>query len=322
MSQQSWRQNTFFLLLHSARPRQWIKNFALYAALVFSGFFFYAPDNEAPYFVTVTIAFVVFSLLTSAIYIINDIVDAEADRLHPFKSKRPIASGQLPIPIAVYAVIVCLCAVLLASFWFTPFFQLMLLTYFFLQILYAKVTKHIPILDVLTIAAGFLVRVYAGAVVVNLHTNVWFLLTVISASLFLAVGKRQSERTLLKGKEADLGGTRKTLKHYSERLLDQYTGMFANATWLTYSLFAFQLENITPQGSFLRLFTILPKTLQSQKLLMLTVPVVIFGVMRYLQLVYEDNEGESPEKVVLRDVPLITAIVLFAMITMTVIYLL
>jgi 4-hydroxybenzoate polyprenyltransferase len=309
-----------YLLLKSARPRQWIKNFAMFAALIFSGFFFYLPFNEPPYFVIVTYAFVIFSLLTSSIYIINDIIDVEADRLHPFKSKRPIASGQLPIPIAVYAVCVCLALVILGSLWLSPFFQLTLLAYFLLQILYATYTKHIAILDVLSIAAGFLLRIYAGAVVVDLHMSVWFLLTVISASLFLAVGKRQSERTLLKGKE--MGETRKTLKRYSQRLLDQYTAMFANATWLTYALFAFQRERVVPEGSFLRVFTILPKTLQSQKLLMLTVPFVIFGVMRYLQLVYEDNEGESPEKVLLRDKPLLWATFIFGAITMVVIYVL
>lgn len=313
-----------YLLFKSARPRQWIKNFALYAALVFSGFFFYMPANEPPYFFTVTFAFFIFSLLTSAVYIVNDIIDVDADRLHPTKKKRPIASGALPIPIAVYAVIVLLATVLFCSLWLTPFFRLTIFAYLLLQILYTTKTKHIAILDVLTIATGFVLRVYAGAVVVNLHMNVWFLLTVISASLFLAVGKRQSERTLMEGKEQgkDLGETRKTLKRYSQRLLDQYTGMFANATWIAYALFAFQGGTITPEGSFLRLFTNLPKTLQSQKLLMLTIPFVIFGVMRYMQLVYEDHEGESPEKVILRDRPLLLAVFLFGLVTMIVIYVL
>src|SRR5258708_7489401 len=260
------KPNVFYLLLKSARPRQWIKNLSLYAALVFSGFFFYIPPNALPYFVTVTIAFFIFCLLTSSIYIINDIIDVEADRLHPFKKKRPIASGELPIPVAIYAVIVMLAVIPLISVVLqSVFFDLTILAYFLLQILYATKTKHIAILDLLSIAAGFLLRIYAGAVVVNLHLSVWFLLTVISASLFLAVGKRQSERTLLKGKE--IGETRKTLKRYSERLLDQYTGMFANATWLTYAIFTFERESVQPEGSFLRVFTVLPKTLQSQKLL-------------------------------------------------------
>lgn len=315
------KNSTLYLLIKSARPRQWVKNFALYAALIFSGFFFSSSADQFPYFLTVTFAFVIFCALTSSIYIINDIIDIEVDRMHPFKKKRPIASGALPVGVAIYAVCLALAFVILASlFLHNPFFDLTLIAYFCLQILYAVKTKNIAIMDVLSIATGFVLRVYAGAVVVNLHMNVWFLLTVISASLFLAVGKRQSERTLLIGKE--VGETRKTLKRYSQRLLDQYTAMFANATWLTYAIFTFQRESVQPEGDFLRVFTNLPKTLQSQKLLMLTVPFAIFGVMRYLQLVYEDNEGESPEKVLLRDRPLLIATFLLGLITMIVIYVL
>ncbi len=316
---------TIFLLLKTARPRQWIKNLALYAALVFSGFFFYIPGNGRPYFWIVTFAVLTFCLLTSAVYIINDIIDIEADRLHPFKKKRPLASGKLSIPIASLAIFLLLAAVIFFSLFLHPFFRITIMGYFLLQILYATVTKHIPILDVLSIAAGFLLRIYAGAVVVNLHMDVWFLLTVISASLFLAVGKRQSERTLMTGKKFDesykeLGDTRKTLRNYSQRLLDQYTAMFANSTWLTYALFAFQRDNIQPEGDLLQVYSWLPRTLQSQKLLMLTIPFVIFGVMRYLLLIYEDNKGESPETVLLRDKPLLATGFLFAGVTLVVLY--
>ena len=307
-----------YLLLKSARPRQWMKNLAMYAALVFSGFFFYVPGDDIHYFFTVTFAFITFSLLTSAVYIINDIIDIDADRMHPFKKKRPLASGELPVQVALGSVIILLISVLGLSLFLHPFFRLTITAYLCLQLLYATYTKHIAILDVLSIATGFLLRIYAGAVVVNLHMSVWFLLTVVSASLFLAVGKRQSERTLMSGHE--MGGTRKSLKRYSQRLLDQYTAMFANATWLTYALFAFQRESTAPEGNFLQVFSLLPRTLQSQKLLMLTVPLVIFGVMRYLQLVYEDNQGESPEKVITRDQPLLTAVFLFGVVTMVVLY--
>ncbi|HYD35375.1 MAG TPA: decaprenyl-phosphate phosphoribosyltransferase [Vitreimonas sp.] len=307
-----------FLILRTARPRQWIKNLALYAALVFSGFFFFTPQEGLPYAVTVTYAFGIFCILTSSVYIINDIIDYEADAKHPFKKKRPIASGKLPIPVAVFTAIAGLTMVFFLSLWLSGFFRLLILSYLCLQVLYAKVTKHIPILDVVSIATGFLIRIYAGAVVVNLHMSVWFLLTVVSASLFLAVGKRQSERTLMAGKV--LGETRKALKGYSERLLDQYTGMFANATWLTYALFTFQNEVVRPDERLADFYTILPRTLQSQKLLMLTLPFVIFGVMRYLQLVYESNEGESPERVLLSDKPLLLTTFMFGASVMVVIY--
>lgn len=320
------RNSLPYLILKTARPRQWIKNVAIYAALVFSGFFFYVPPNGQPYFYTVTFAFLIFCLLTSAVYFINDIIDVEADRNHPFKKKRPIASGALPIPVAIVTAATLLGMVFLLSFYLSTFFKFLLFAYLVLQILYATNTKHIPILDVVSIATGFLIRIYVGAVVVNLHMSVWFLLTVVSASLFLAVGKRQSERTLLEGKEygtgKELGDTRRSLKRYSQRLLDQYTGMFANATWLTYALFTFQSEVVRPDERLVGLYTILPRTLQSQKLLMLTLPFVIFGVMRYLQLVYEKNEGESPERVLLNDKPLLATGFLFGLSVMVVIYLL
>jgi 4-hydroxybenzoate polyprenyltransferase len=314
---------SLYYILKSARPRQWIKNFAIYAALVFSGFFFYDPSDGMSYFVKVTIAAVIFCFLTSSIYIINDIMDFDADRNHPFKRKRPIASGKLPIPIALFASVVGLSIVFLASLWLPFFFRVMVAAYLALQLLYAKKLKHLAILDVVSIATGFLIRVYAGAVVVDLHMSVWFLLTVISASLFLAVGKRQSERTLLSAiSESEIGETRATLKRYSQRLLDQYTGMFANATWLTYALFTFMDPTSRPGERFATFYGLLPRTLQSQKLLMLTIPFVIFGVMRYLQLVYEDNQGESPERVLLRDKPLLTTVFLFGISVMIVIYVL
>jgi len=312
-----------YLILKSARPRQWIKNFAVYAALVFSGFLFFDPVDGSPYFFKVSLAFIIFCFLTSSVYIINDIIDVPADKMHPFKKKRPIASGQLPVPIAIFAAGAMLAVVILLSLWLSIFFKFLILGYFFIQMGYAKYFKHIPILDVAIIASGFLIRVYAGAVVVNLHMSVWFLMTVISLSMFLAVGKRQSERTLLSSiAQESLGSTRKILKRYSQRLLDQYTAMFATTTWLTYALFTFQNQLTVPDSNLTSLYTILPKTLHSQKLLMLSLPFVIFGVMRYLQLIYESNQGESPDKVLLNDKPLLTSVFFFGLSVLFIIYVL
>jgi 4-hydroxybenzoate polyprenyltransferase len=298
-----------------------MKNLATFAALFFSGFLFSTTAEGSSYFLTVLFAFLIFCLLTSSVYIINDLIDAPADRNHPFKKKRPIASGKLSPPIAIFGAGICIMSVVFLSLWLTLFFKLLIFFYLILQIFYAKYFKHIPILDVSSIATGFLIRVYAGAVVVNLHMSVWFLLTVISASLFLAVGKRQSERTLLSGQsESLMGSTRKILKRYSQRLLDQYTGMFATATWLTYALFTFQFENLAPKGEAAQIYEFLPKTLHSEKLLMLTLPLVIFGVMRYLQLIYESNQGESPERVLLNDRPLLITVFLFVIISFLIIY--
>ncbi len=309
-----------YLLLKSARPRQWLKNLSLYAALVFSGFFFYSPEGEWSYFLTVSYAVFIFSILTSSVYLMNDILDLEQDRKHPFKRKRPLASGELPLPVAFFAVAAGLLLVFFLSLWLSNYFKLMIFAYLGLQLLYVKYFKHIAILDVGSIATGFLIRIYAGAVVVNLHTSVWFLLTVLSASLFLAVAKRQSERTLLSSRDRSIGETRTSLKRYSQRLLDQYTGMFGTATWLTYALYTFQRPVTAPSTELMHFYSLVPQTLRSQKLLMLSIPFVIFGVMRYMQLVYEDNQGESPERVIFRDKPLMGTAAILGIIVMFVIY--
>jgi 4-hydroxybenzoate polyprenyltransferase len=308
-------------ILISARPLQWIKNITLFAPLVFSGFLFYDPTDGPAYFWIVVQAFIIFCLTTSAVYIINDILDIKSDQRHPVKKHRPIASGDLTIPAALFTVAAVFFTVFYLSLSFTPFFQLLILGYVSLQILYSLKLKKLPILDVLVIATGFLIRIYAGAVVVNLHMSVWFLLTVISASLFLAVGKRQSERTLMK-EQADL--TRESLHKYSRRLLDVYTGMFANATWLTYAIYTFETQSASvglASERFPRLYSLLPRALHSQKLLMLTLPLVIFGVMRYLALVYEENKGESPEKVLVKDKTLLATVFSLVIISIIIIYL-
>jgi len=315
-------ENTLiYLLLKTSRPRQWIKNLSVYAALIFSGFFFAIQQDGTPYIWTVTNAFIIFSLLASSVYVVNDVLDAEADAMHPFKRKRPIASGKLSKKTALIYAVFCLIATVLLAWPYSSFFKFFVVSYFLLQMLYSKYLKHIPILDVWSIATGFLLRVYAGSVIVNLHMNVWFLLTVISASLFLAVGKRQSERTLLQNVEhSKLGATRKILTRYSERLLDQYTGMFATATWLSYGLFTFESNVYRPSRELEFVYTMLPNALHSKKLLMLSLPFVIFGVMRYLHLIYEKNEGESPERIILSDWPLLTTLFLFGLTVMSIIY--
>lgn len=314
--------NSLFLLIKSLRPKQWLKNLAVYAALIFSGFFFYQEQGKAPYFIIVSYAFLIFCVLTSTIYLINDLIDIESDRKHPFKKNRPLASGQLPVPIAVFSIVTGLAIVFFLSLGLPTFFKFLVLAYFALQVFYSVKLKQYAIFDIISIALGFLIRVYAGAVVVNLHMNVWFLLTVISVSLFMAVGKRQSERTLLS--ENHMEFARISLKKYSQRLLDQYTAMFATSTWLTYAIFTFQ--SYTGQGvnllyeKFPELYFVLPKTLQSQKLLMLTLPFVIFGVMRYLQLIYEENKGEAPEDILLKDKTLLTTVFSWFLAVIFVIY--
>ncbi|MBU0978473.1 decaprenyl-phosphate phosphoribosyltransferase [Patescibacteria group bacterium] len=314
----------FFALIKAVRPLQWVKNASLFAALLFSGFLFYQPLTGPSYFLIVTWATILFSILASSVYLINDVVDIEVDRHHPFKKNRPIASGALPVPVALFASMLGLSFVFIASLRLQPFFLVLVILYVVMQVLYAKFLKHIPILDVVTISTGFLIRIYAGAIVVNLHMSVWFLLTIISASLFLSVAKRQSELTLLNNNATLLlGSTRKILTRYSQRLLDQYTSMFATATWLTYALFAFQNQNFQSSNpKYAEIYTVLPKSFHSEKLLMLSLPFVIYGVMRYLHLIYEKNRGESPEKVLYSDKPIFIDATLFVVVVFFVIYVL
>lgn len=304
----------FIALLKTTRPRQWLKNLALMAALVFSGFL-YVPGM----FLQTILAMAAFTLLSGGVYIFNDLVDIKADRLHPFKKKRPLAAGELPIPIAITAVIVFVFVSLAWMHTLSYFLFLTGLTYFLLQIAYTGYLKKIPIIDVLMVASGYVLRVYGGAFAIEAHMDVWFLLTVISASLFLAVGKRRGERTLLLG-AGITANVRDTLKTYTDDLLNLYTTMFATSTWLTYALFTFNQPKIVPRGRVLTFMSMLPKTLISEKLLMITVPLVVYGVMRYLQLIYENNEGESPERILLSDRPLMVTIAIWGVLTIGLLY--
>ncbi|PIW08011.1 decaprenyl-phosphate phosphoribosyltransferase, partial [Candidatus Collierbacteria bacterium CG17_big_fil_post_rev_8_21_14_2_50_45_7] len=271
-------------------------------------------------FAKVVWAFGLFCLLSSATYVFNDIVDIRSDRLHPFKKKRPIASGEIPIELAIFLFIFLAGLSLWLGLSTSTFFLGVMGAYFVMNIMYSLWFKKVPILDVFIIAAGFVLRVYAGSFVINVHMDVWFLLTVVSASLFLAVGKRRSEMTLLTGAGIEAKQLRSTLVHYTPELLGAYTSMFANTTWLTYALFSFLHPPFTAEGKVLKLFSLLPRTLLVDKWLMATVPVVIFGVMRYMQLIYEKNEGESPHKVIMSDKPLIATVMLWGVMVVVILY--
>lgn len=245
-------------------------------------------------------AFAIFCLIASTVYLFNDLADAPQDRLHPIKCRRPIVSGKLPFPVAVFLAVTGFFLTLFLAFNFSFFFFMICLCYFILQMAYSFYLKQIAILDVLIIAAGFILRVWAGAVAVNAHISVWLLLCITSFALFLAVGKRRCELTLLAGLATQ---HRKALLFYPEKLLDVYTSIFATATWLTYALFTFSQPTALELGKSLPIMADLPQALVAQKWTMLTVPFVIYGVMRYVQLIYE-GKGESPEEVFFSDRPL------------------
>ena len=295
----------------SSRPKQWLKNLSLYAALVFSG---YLLDTQK--FLLVTMAVVIFSLLSSAVYLLNDVVDISQDRLHPFKRFRPIASGELSVPLALTAAIAGFSLSLFLAANLSFFFFLACLVYLLLQIAYSFSLKNVAILDVLIIAAGFILRVYAGALVINVHLSVWFLLCVTSVSLFLSVGKRRAELAILAEQAPK---HRKTLGLYPSALLDDYLSMFASSTWMSWALFTFFEPAPTPHP-ILALLGV-PLTFSGVgKWLMITIPVVVYGIMRYLKIIYEGNRAQSPESVLLSDKPLLASVLIWGILIVGIIY--
>ncbi len=299
-------------LIKALRPRQWIKNFAVFAALIFSGTLL-DPTNQ----LRALGAFFLFCIFSSATYLLNDCFDIERDKLHPFKKKRPIASGLLPVPVAIGLALLLIIIFLPFSYKLSPAFFFASFTYLVMQLFYSGFLKHIILIDVLVIAAGFVLRVYGGVWAIDAHLNVWFLLSVTSFALFLAIGKRRSERTLMEGQASS---HRETLLHYPENLLDSLTTMFATAAWLTYAFFAFLQPPIQARQSFSNIFGSFELPFTEAKYLMATVPIVIYAVMRYLYIIYEKKEGESPERVILSDTPMLTTCVIWLVLVIGIIY--
>ena len=308
--------NTIISAVKLLRPRQWIKNLAVFAAITFSGHLF-DPDI----FQKALLGFFAFCGLSSATYVFNDFFDINKDKLHPFKKFRPLPHGDLPVKLALGIAIVLTISSLLLGFFVTPAFFILGLVYLVLQFLYSAFLKTIAILDILIIATGYILRVYAGEAASGFHISVWLLLTMISLSLFLAVGKRRSELTLISNiKAVRIGDIRKTLSHYSERLLDMYASIFATSAFVSYALFTF-LEN--PKGVRLGISILLPDFLPAffqRKWLMITIAPVVYGLMRYLQDIYEKSEGESPERVLLSDKPLLISVIIWFILVVGIIY--
>lgn len=306
----------YYYILKLLRPRQWIKNFALFTALILGGQLF-----EIDAFTQVSLGFISFCLLTSSTYIVNDILDLKKDKLHPFKKARPIASGKIGVREAIVIFIVILSLSLFIAREVGNGFFLMALLYIILQLLYSFVFKAIEIFDILFIAAGYILRVFAGEIITGYHLSVWLLLTTISLSMFLAIGKRRSELTLLRAYTGVRATEiRQSLSHYSEQLLAAFIVIFATSTFIFYSLFTF-LEN--PQGVRLSLNFFLPDILPyflQRKWLMVTIIPVVYGLMRYLQDIYEKQEGESPDRVLLSDKSLLTSVIIWGFLVIFIIY--
>ena len=298
------------ILIEALRPNQWIKNLAVFAPALFTGQLF-----NPVVFASAFSGFLIFCALSSASYLLNDVIDLPYDRLHPDKKNRPVASGRILVSRAMETMIFLSFIALIASFFVSIPFLLVALTFFFIHILYSLYLKKIAVLDILTIALSFFLRVFAGEVITGFHLSIWLTLTVVFLSLFIASCKRRSELEL-EGEK-----TRPTLANYRMRLLDFYTSTFATATILTYSLYTFLgIEQSSFLGPLRMLVALAFPNFEGRKLMILTVPFVLYGIMRYAQLIYEKPVGEKPEMLVTQDRPLIASILLWGTAVALIIY--
>lgn len=302
--------NLIWQTIRIARPIHWVKNLALFAAILLTGTLF-----EKGLLFNVIVSFISFSFATSATYIFNDIMDAKKDQAHPTKKHRPIASGKLPLSVAIIEMAFLLFVSLFLAEALNHLFFVLLIFYLGMQLFYSLGLKNTHVIDILIIATGFILRVYAGALVIDAHLSVWFLLCVVSASLFLAAGKRRSEMNL---SGADEGNTRTSLSKYSRELLNSYVTMFGNATWMSWSLYTF-FESPKASLDFWLFLAEVSRATTVDKLMMLTIPVVIFGIMRYQALIFE-GKSEAPEKLLLTDKALIISVGLWITLVYWIIY--
>ena len=287
----------FRALFKSMRPRQWTKNVIVYAALVFDQQFF---NLEA--FLRITAGFILFCLISSAVYIFNDLADVESDRQHPDKKHRPIASGKLPLPVAWTAGIVLVVISLPLGYFLSPAFFIVLLVYFLLIAAYSLWLKHFAILDVLVIAAGFVLRVHAGVTLITVERfSPWLYVLTTLFALYIGFGKRRSELALL---SHGAGAHRKVLDGYTLPLLDQYITIVSGMTIVVYALYTFFAPNVPANHT-----------------MMLTIPFVIYGIFRYLYLIQVSHAAGAPEEVLLSDRPLQITALLWGLAVMAVFYL-
>jgi len=284
-------------LLIALRPSQWTKNLLVFAGLVF-GMELFVPAAVA----RALAAFVIFCALSGVVYMMNDIADRDSDRQHPIKRRRPIASGALPVPVAATSAVVIAAAALGASAVLGWTFTLVAIAFVLLQALYSGRLKHIVILDVLTLATGFVLRAVAGAVAVNVQISHWLFVCTILLALFIALAKRRHEIVLLAG---DAATHRPILGEYSPYLLDQMISVVTASTLIAYIF-----------------YTVSPETQQkfSTEWLGLTIPFPLYGIFRYLYLVHQREGGGAPADLLLTDRPLLVCVALWGAAVVAIIY--
>lgn len=283
-------------LIKAMRPKQWTKNGFVFFALVFDKQLFHRDA-----FVRTLEGFFLFCLISSTVYLFNDIADVESDRQHPEKKYRPIASGALPVNAAWIAAFALSILTLSLGYFLSPAFAGILAIYLVINLLYSRWLKHVPILDVLIIAAGFVLRVGAGAsLIVVERFSPWLYVVTTLFALFIGFGKRRAEMTLL---EKGAGAHRKVLDGYTLPMLDQFITIVSGTTIVAYSLYTFSAPNLPENHS-----------------MMLTIPFAVYGIFRYLQLIQTGHAAGSPDEVALKDRPLQLTALLWGLAVLAIFY--
>lgn len=286
-------------LLKSMRPRQWPKNVFIFAAIVFDRQL--SLTNLTPLARSLA-AFGLFCMLSSAVYIINDVIDVEADRRHPTKRNRPIAAGKLPINIAIITAVALVLITLPLTYLLSINLAEIALAYFLVNLAYSNWLKHVPLVDVMILASGFVLRVAAGVTVIHVQRfSPWLYVVTTLFALFIGFGKRRAELTLLAN---EANSSRRVLSGYNLPLLDHLITIVSASTILTYSLYTFSAPNLPNNES-----------------MMLTIPFVLYGVFRYLYLIHVKQEGGAPEELILTDRPLQIDVLLYGIATLYLFYL-
>lgn len=282
-------------LLRTMRPKQWTKNVFVFAGLVFDAQLFHVEP-----LLRVCIAFGLLCLTAGTVYIINDLVDVERDRAHPKKRNRPLASGALPVPMGIGAAIVLPIVTLGLAYLLSPGLALVLLSYLVLQLAYSLYLKNVVIVDVFVISAGFMLRVIAGVTVITVSRfSPWLYVCMGFLSLFLAVGKRRQELIMLDAKAAEV---RETYRKYNLPLLDDMLRLATTSSVLAYALYTFEANPERPA-------------------MLITIPFVVYAVMRYLYLMHVEGKGGAPDEVLLEDWPFLVSIVLWGLTVLGILYL-
>ena len=286
-------------LVKLSRPKQWIKNFFVFAPLIFSKHIF-----DFNFLLTSILAFAIFCICSSAVYVMNDIMDAESDRSHPKKKYRPIASGEVSIGIAIVFLIILLIVVAALCILTKPIFIFIIILYILSNALYSWKVKSIVLLDVFFISFGFMLRVLGGAAAIGVYVSSWMVLTTIFISLFLAISKRRGELSQPLG-QGNIEKQRKVLKEYSVEFADELNTIAAAGTIISYALYSVSDRTIAIFGS---------------EKLIYTTPFVIYGIFRYMYLIHKKNLGESPTSLVTKDIPIILNVLLWFFSCVAIIY--